>query len=227
MKVIVIGNGGREHTIAWKLAQSMYVSEIICVPGNGGTAHEAKCRNISPSDCDYIDPKATLNEAAVKIARHEGCTMAVIGPEDPLADGIADAFWAADIPTVGAKQAAAQLEASKHLAKAFMTKYGVACAKSATFNDKDKALEYIEQQGAPIVIKADGLAAGKGVVVALTLQEARDAIKELMEGWKSRLKGCNRGIPAWNRDFYPGCSFRNTRVSKSRKRNDSSIFTGT
>ena len=102
MKVIVIGNGGREHAIAWKLAQSMAVSEIICVPGNGGTAHEAKCRNISPSDCDYIDPKASFNDAAVQIARHEGCTMAVIGPEDPLANGIADAFWAADIPTVGA-----------------------------------------------------------------------------------------------------------------------------
>ncbi len=184
MKVIVIGNGGREHTIAWKLAQSMYVSEIICVPGNGGTAHEAKCRNVSPSDCDYVSANASLKEAAVQIARHEGCTMAVIGPEDPLADGIADAFWAADIPTVGAKQAAAQLEASKHLAKAFMNKYGVACAKSATFNDKDKALEYIEEQGAPIVIKADGLAAGKGVVVAMTIQEARDAIKDLMENGK-------------------------------------------
>ena len=88
MKVIVIGNGGREHTIAWKLAQSMYVSEIICVPGNGGTAHEAKCRNVSPSDCDYVSSGASLKEAAVQIARHEGCTMAVIGPEDPLADGI-------------------------------------------------------------------------------------------------------------------------------------------
>ncbi|MBP5442369.1 MAG: phosphoribosylamine--glycine ligase [Treponema sp.] len=181
MKVIVIGNGGREHAIAWKLAQSMSVSEIICVPGNGGTAHEAKCRNVSPSECDYIGENASFNEAVVQIARHEGCTMAVIGPEDPLAAGIADAFWAADIPTVGVKQAGAQLEASKHLAKAFMAKYGVACAKSATFNDKNKALEYIEANGAPIVIKADGLAAGKGVVVALTLQEARDAITDLME----------------------------------------------
>lgn len=180
MKVIVVGNGGREHAIAWKLAQSVAVSEVICVPGNGGTSQEAKCRNVNPADCDYIK-ESTGNSAYVQIARHEGCTLAVIGPENPLADGLADDFWAADILTVGPKKAGAQLEASKDLAKDFMKKYGVACAKSETFTDKDKALEYIEKQGAPIVVKADGLAAGKGVVVAKTLSEAREAVISMME----------------------------------------------
>ena len=180
MKVIVVGSGGREHAIAWKLAQSVAVSEVICVPGNGGTGQEAKCRNINPVDCDYLGG-VTGNDVYVQIARHEGCTLAVIGPENPLAEGLADSFWAADILTVGPKKAAAQLEASKDLAKSFMKKYGVACAKSETFTDKDKALEYIEKIGAPIVVKADGLAAGKGVVVAKTLDEARDAVVSMME----------------------------------------------
>ncbi|MBO5608488.1 MAG: phosphoribosylamine--glycine ligase [Treponema sp.] len=184
MKVIVVGNGGREHAIAWKLAQSMAVSEVICVPGNGGTAQEAKCRNVAPSECDYLAENLSEIESYVQIARHEGCTMAVIGPENPLAEGLADAFWSADIPAVGPKKDAAQLEASKDLAKDFMKKYGVACARSATFTDKDAALDYIESHGAPIVVKADGLAAGKGVVVAKSLQQARDAVKEMMEDGK-------------------------------------------
>ena len=181
MKVIVVGSGGREHAIAWKLAQSAAVSEVICVPRNGGTAQEAKCRNVNPSDCGYLEGFRG-NDVYVQIARHEGCTLAVIGPENPLADGLADSFWAADILTVGPKKAGAQLEASKDLAKAFMKKYGVACAKSETFTDKDQALAYIEKEGAPIVIKADGLAAGKGVVVAKTLEEAREAVVSMMEG---------------------------------------------
>ncbi|MBQ2529725.1 MAG: phosphoribosylamine--glycine ligase [Treponema sp.] len=180
MKVIVVGNGGREHAIAWKLAQSAAVSEVICVPGNGGTGLEAKCRNINPADCSYLEG-VKGNAAYVQIARHEGCTLAVVGPENPLAEGLADAFWEADILTVGPKKAAAQLEASKDLAKAFMKKYGVACAKSETFTDKDAALEYIEKIGAPIVVKADGLAAGKGVVVAKTVDEAREAVLSMME----------------------------------------------
>lgn len=184
MKVIVVGNGGREHAIAWKLAQSMSVSEVICVPGNGGTAQEAKCRNIHPDECDYIEEGTSENDIYVQIARHEGCTLAVIGPENPLAAGLADSFWKEDIPAVGPKFDAARLEASKDFAKSFMKKYGVASAKSETFTDKDKALDYIESHGAPIVIKADGLAAGKGVVVAKTLQEAREAVKEMMEDGK-------------------------------------------
>lgn len=171
MKVIVVGNGGREHTIAWKLAQSSKVEEVICAPGNGGTALEAKCRNIAPVNGNYVE-----------IAKTEGCSLAVVGPENPLAEGLADEFWNAGIPAVGPKKAAAQLEASKDLAKEFMKKYGVACAESETFTDEKLALEYVEKKGAPIVLKADGLAAGKGVVVAMTLEKAKLAVKELMEG---------------------------------------------
>ena len=168
MKVIVIGSGGREHAIAWRLAQSPKVNEIICVPGNGGTAIEKKCRN---SDGD-----------AVKIALEEKVDFAVIGPEDPLAEGLADKLWENKIPAVGPKSKGAALEASKDLSKVFMKKYGVACADSETFTNKEEALAYVRQKGAPIVIKADGLAAGKGVVVAKSLEEAENAVTDLMNG---------------------------------------------
>ena len=181
MKIIVIGSGGREHAIAWKLAQSSEVEKVVCVPGNGGTAFENKCVNINPADCDYLNGEKG-NLAYVKIAKHEDCQFCVVGPEDPLALGAADAFWKEGIPVVGPKQNAAQLEASKDLAKKFMKKYGVACAESETFSDKNAALEYIEKKGAPIVIKADGLAAGKGVVVAKTLDDAKSAVEDLMSG---------------------------------------------
>ena len=178
MNIIVVGSGGREHTICWKLAQSSVVDKVIVVPGNGGTAYEEKCVNINPKDCDYI---AEGENPYVAIAKHENCRMAVIGPEDPLAEGLADEFWKADIPCVGPKKAGAQLEASKDLSKAFMKKYGVACAASETFTSKDAACEYVKKHGAPIVIKADGLAAGKGVVVAATVEEALAAVEDLME----------------------------------------------
>ncbi len=178
MNIIVVGSGGREHTICWKLAQSSVVDKIIVVPGNGGTANELKCQNINPDSCDYIKEG---ENPYVAIAKHEGCRMAVIGPEDPLAEGLADIFWDADIPCVGPKKAAAQLEASKDLSKAFMKKYGVACAASETFVNKEAACEYIKQHGAPVVVKADGLAAGKGVVVAATVEEAIAAVEDLMD----------------------------------------------
>ena len=178
MNIIVVGNGGREHTICWKLAQSSLVDKVVVVPGNGGTACETKCVNVNPKDCDYIKEG---ENPYVAIAKHENCRMAVIGPEDPLAEGLADVFWNAEIPCVGPKKAAAQLEASKDLSKNFMKKYGVACAGSETFVNKDAACEYIKKHGAPIVIKADGLAAGKGVVVAATEQEALDAVTDIMD----------------------------------------------
>ena len=178
MKVLVIGSGGREHTIAWRLAQSNRVSEVICVPGNGGTAHEAKCKNIDPKENPALQ-NLSLNEAAVSVALSQKVDFAVIGPEDPLAEGIADALWNAGVPTVGPKAKGAALEASKDLSKIFMKKYGVACADSQTFTEKEAALAYIREKGAPIVIKADGLAAGKGVVVAKTLEEAEKAVEEL------------------------------------------------
>lgn len=178
MNIIVVGNGGREHTIAWKIAQSSNVEKVVCVPGNGGTAKESKCCNVEIKNCDYING---AENPYIQIAKHETCAMAVIGPEDPLAEGLADVFWNAGIPCVGPKKAAAQLEASKDLSKDFMEKYGVACAKSKTFTDKKAAEEYVRNHGAPIVIKADGLAAGKGVVVAATVEDALNAITDLME----------------------------------------------
>ncbi|QTQ14887.1 phosphoribosylamine--glycine ligase [Treponema parvum] len=180
MKIIVVGSGGREHAISWKLAQSSLVSQVICVPGNGGTAHEKKCKNIDPADCSYLDGDKSL-AAYVAIAKHENCDLAVIGPEEPLAKGAADLFWAEGIPCVGPKKDGAQLEASKDFAKAFMHKYDVACAVSKTFTDPKEAHSYIEDHGSPVVIKADGLAAGKGVVVAATVQEAHEAVTNLME----------------------------------------------
>lgn len=181
MKVLVIGSGGREHTIAWRLAQSNLVSEVICVPGNGGTATESKCKNIDPkenADLQFL----SFNDVAVTVAKKEKVDFAVIGPEDPLAEGIADALWNAGIPTVGPKAQGAALEASKDLSKVFMKKYGVACAASETFTEKEAALAYVREKGAPIVVKADGLAAGKGVVVAKSLEEAEKAVKDLMDG---------------------------------------------
>ncbi len=181
MKVLVVGSGGREHAIAYRLALSEKVDEVICVPGNGGTEFEAKCRNVNPKDFPEYEA-LSLSNAVVKISKNEKVDFAVIGPEDPLADGISDVLWAEGIPVVGPKSAGAALEASKDLSKVFMKKYGVACADSATFTDKDKALSYVREKGAPIVVKADGLAAGKGVVVAKTLQEAENAVNILMDG---------------------------------------------
>ena len=169
VKVMVVGSGGREHTIAWKLAQSSSVDEVICVPGNGGTANERKCRNIPLSEGSYIE-----------IAKRENCSFAVIGPEDPLAEGLADSFWNEGIPCVGPKKDAARLEASKDFAKEFMQKYNVACPSSRTFCDEKAARDYVESHGAPVVIKADGLAAGKGVVVAATVTQAQEAITDIM-----------------------------------------------
>lgn len=168
MKALVIGSGGREHAIAWKLAQSSKIEEVICVPGNGGTADEAKCRNVEGD--------------AVEVAKAQHVDFAVVGPEDPLSQGIADKLWNAGIPTVGPKAQGAALEASKDLSKIFMKKHGVACAGSETFTDKQQALDYIQKHGAPIVVKADGLAAGKGVVVAKSVEEAQKAVVDMMDG---------------------------------------------
>ena len=183
MKIIVVGSGGREHAIAYKLAESASVTEILCVPGNGGTATETKCRNINPKDIPATQ-ELPLTEAVVAIAQAEQVDFVVVGPEDPLADGIADKLWRVGVPVVGPKAKDAALEASKDLSKQFMTKYGVACAASATFTDADAALSYIAEKGAPIVVKADGLAAGKGGLVAKTLEEAKAAVHELMEEGK-------------------------------------------
>ena len=154
MKIAVIGSGGREHAICWALAKSPLVSQIICIPGNGGTAHEDKCININPVDCEYAEGLQGI-DAVVQTAVFEKADIAVIGPEDPLVAGISDQLWSCGIPVVGPKAKGAALEGSKDLSKIFMKKHGVACAKSETFTNAEEAHTYIDKVGAPIVIKAD------------------------------------------------------------------------
>lgn len=173
MKFMVIGNGGREHTIAWALAKSGIVSQVICTPGNAGTACEAKCVN--------IPPKGSANSDYVQIAKENAVDIVVVGPEVPLAQGVADDLRAASIPCVGPQKSQAILESSKDFAKQFMQKYAIPCAKSKTFTDSETARHYLASCTVPIVIKADGLAAGKGVVVAASKDEAVAAIHDIME----------------------------------------------
>jgi phosphoribosylamine--glycine ligase len=170
MKVLVIGSGAREHAFAWKLARSPQVQAVLVSPGNGGTARESGCRNV---------PGARVDDW-LALARHEGVDLTVVGPENPLAEGVVDAFRAAGLAIVGPTAAAAQLESSKDFAKAFMMRHGIPTAAYVTFTDAVAAHAYVEAQGAPIVVKADGLAAGKGVVVAMTLEEAHGAIDMML-----------------------------------------------
>jgi phosphoribosylamine--glycine ligase len=166
MKVLVIGGGGREHALAWKLAQSPRVQRVYVAPGNGGTATDHRLANIP-----ITDPQALADFAA-----SEQIGLTVVGPEAPLAAGVVDVFRARGLRIFGPTQAAAQLESSKAFAKDFMQRHGIPTALYATFSDAAEAHAHVDKVGAPIVVKADGLAAGKGVVVAMTLQEAHDAI---------------------------------------------------
>jgi phosphoribosylamine--glycine ligase len=172
MNVLVIGGGGREHALAWKLAQSPRVAKVFVAPGNAGTAREPGLTNAAP---------ATVEEL-VAFALRERVGLTVVGPEGPLAAGIVDAFRAAGLPVFGPAQAAAQLEASKDYAKAFMARHRIPTAAYATFTDAAAARAYVSSRGAPIVVKADGLAAGKGVVVAATIAEAHAAIDAMLVG---------------------------------------------
>ena len=169
MKVLVVGSGGREHAIAWKLAQSDRVQMVYVAPGNGGTAQTPKVSNLAITD---------LAQLAQFAKEHKLIT--IVGPEAPLAAGIVDLFRSQDLPIFGPTKAAAQLESSKDFAKVFMMKHHIPTAAYQTFTDANAAHEYVEKQGAPIVIKADGLAAGKGVVVAMNLQEAHAAIDAML-----------------------------------------------
>lgn len=173
-KLLVIGSGGREHALAWKLAQSARVSEVLVAPGNAGTATEAKCRNVAV--------KATDINGLLQLARDEGVAVTVVGPEQPLVAGVVDAFRAAGLRIFGPTAAAAQLEGSKAFAKDFLKRHGIPTAYYAVHTDVDAALAYVRDKGAPIVVKADGLAAGKGVIVAMTLQEAEDAVRDMLSG---------------------------------------------
>ena len=172
MKVLVIGGGGREHALAWKLAQSPRVQCVYVAPGNGGTALDPALRNVPITDL------AALADFAVQ----EKVALTVVGPEAPLAAGVVDLFHARGLRVFGPTRAAAQLESSKAFAKDFMQRHGIPTASSATFTDAEAAHEEVECQGAPIVIKADGLAAGKGVVVATTADEAHAAIDFMLDG---------------------------------------------
>lgn len=170
MKILVIGSGGREHALAWKIAQSERIQMVYVAPGNGGTALDPRLQNVQITD---------LN-ALVEFAKQEHIALTVVGPETPLAAGIVNLFHEHGLKIFGPTREAAQLESSKDFAKAFMKRHGIPTAEYQTFSDARPAHEYIDERGAPIVIKADGLAAGKGVVVAMTLAEAHDAIDMML-----------------------------------------------
>jgi phosphoribosylamine--glycine ligase len=170
MKILVIGSGGREHALAWKLAQSPRVFRVFVAPGNAGTAAEEGISNV---------PHTSLS-ALVDFARAEAIGLTVVGPEAPLAAGIVDALNAAGLRIFGPTREAAQLESSKDFAKSFMVRHRIPTAAYATYSDAAAAHEYVETQQIPIVVKADGLAAGKGVVVAMTAAEAHAAIDMML-----------------------------------------------
>jgi phosphoribosylamine--glycine ligase len=174
MKILVIGSGGREHALDWKLVQSPRVSEVLVAPGNAGTAREKRMRNVALAPTDI--------EGLIALAHHERVDLTVVGPEAPLVAGIVDRFRAADLRCFGPRRIAAQLEGSKAFAKAFLQRRNIPTAHFAVFTELNPALDYVRRHGAPIVIKADGLAAGKGVIVAMTLAEAEAAVTDMLAG---------------------------------------------
>jgi phosphoribosylamine---glycine ligase len=171
MKVLVVGSGGREHAMAWRIAQSPKIQMVYVAPGNGGTATEPNIQNIPITEINTL----------IAFVEREGIALTVVGPEGPLSEGIVDQFRAKGLKIFGPTKAAARLESSKDYAKAFMAKHKIPTAKYQSFCDAEKAHAYIEAQGAPIVVKADGLAAGKGVVVAQTKQEAHAAVDDMLK----------------------------------------------
>jgi phosphoribosylamine--glycine ligase len=174
VKVLVIGNGGREHALAWKLLQSEKINKLVCVPGNGGTATLPGCENLPLA----VDDFAGISEYAI----NHGISLVVVGPEVPLAQGITDYLQNQGLMVFGPNKEGAQIEASKAWAKALMEEAGVPTAKAAVFTEAAPAKAYIQSEGAPIVIKADGLAAGKGVTVAETIAQAEEAIEAIFQG---------------------------------------------
>ena len=176
MKVMVIGGGGREHTLVWKIAQSPKVNKVFVAPGNAGTALIAENLDIHPTDI----------EALGETAKDKGIDLVVIGPEIPLALGIVDYFDSLGIPVFGPTKAAAQIESSKVFARNLMEKYGIPCPEGTVFTSYPEACEYLERQPPPVVVKADGLAAGKGVIITSSMQEAAKALSDIM---KARIFG--------------------------------------
>lgn len=174
MNVLIIGSGGREHALAWKCAQSSKVDEVLVAPGNAGTARENRVRNVAISSDDI--------EGLLALAQTENIGLTIVGPEAPLVAGIVDRFNALGLPCFGPTAAAAQLEGSKAFTKDFLARHNIPTAAYRNFSKLQPALAYIREQGAPIVIKADGLAAGKGVIVAMSLEEAEQAATDMLAG---------------------------------------------
>ncbi|KTG16675.1 MULTISPECIES: phosphoribosylamine--glycine ligase [unclassified Guyparkeria] len=174
MKVLVIGGGGREHALAWKIAQSARVETVFVAPGNPGTAEEAKCRNVPIS--------ATNVAELVAFAADNAVDLTVVGPEAPLVEGVVDTFRDAGLAIFGPTQKAAQLEGSKAFAKDFMERHGIPTATYRVFDTAAPAIDFVHEHGAPVVVKADGLAAGKGVIVAQSIEEAEAAIRDIFGG---------------------------------------------
>ncbi len=174
MKVLVIGSGGREHALAWKLAQSPRVGTVLVAPGNAGTATEPRCRN--------VDVGATDIDGLLALVEREGVSVTVVGPEAPLVAGVVDRFRERGHRIFGPTAAAARLEGSKAFAKDFLARHGIPTAHYAVFSEVEPALAHLRDKGAPIVVKADGLAAGKGVIVATTLEEAESAVRDMLSG---------------------------------------------
>ncbi|WGE81545.1 phosphoribosylamine--glycine ligase [Actinobacillus equuli subsp. haemolyticus] len=174
MNVLIIGNGGREHALAWKVRQSPLVKKVFVAPGNAGTALEEGIENVAISATDL--------PALVAFAKENQIGLTIVGPEAPLVIGVVDAFRANNLKIFGPTQAAAQLEGSKAFTKDFLARHQIPTAEYQNFTEVEPALAYLKQKGAPIVIKADGLAAGKGVIVAMTLEEAEEAVKDMLSG---------------------------------------------
>ena len=174
MKILVIGGGGREHALAWKFAQSSLVSEVLVAPGNAGTIKEEKVRNVSV--------KADDLDGLLNLAQTENIGLTIVGPEQPLVEGVVDLFEAAGLKCFGPRAAAAKLEGSKAFSKEFLERHNIPTATYKDFEDLDKAIEYVRSSTFPIVIKADGLAAGKGVIITETLAEAENTLRRMLEG---------------------------------------------
>lgn len=174
MKILVIGSGGREHALAWKAAQSAHADIVYVAPGNAGTANEAKIENVAIAAEDI--------DGLLAFAQKEQIGLTIVGPEAPLVAGVVDRFQAAGLTIFGPTQSAAQLEGSKAFTKDFLARHNIPTAEYQNFTEIEPALAYVREKGAPIVVKADGLAAGKGVIVAMTLAEAEDAIQDMLAG---------------------------------------------
>ncbi len=182
MNVLIIGNGGREHALAWKAAQSPQADIVFVAPGNAGTAREPGVRNVPVDPLDFA--------ALADFAEQNGVGLTIVGPEAPLVEGLVDFFQTRGLPCFGPNKQAARLEGSKSFTKDFLQRHGIPTAAYQCFTELDPALAYLRQHGAPVVVKADGLAAGKGVIVAMSLMEAEDAVRDMLAGNAFGDAGC-------------------------------------